>query len=113
MTRPELIAALKGMKAETGSLICLGCGHEDGCSVKGCAIIWAAAEALEEDPWIPVSERMPEVWHFVLATDGHYVHEAYKGTDGRWWRAGCDNLRAVYLDRQVTHWREKPAPPGR
>ena len=113
MDRPELVAALRRMQAETGSLVCLGCGHENGCSVKGCAIIREAAKALEEDPWIPVSERQPAPGHHVLATDRHYVHEAYKGADGRWWRSGCDNLLAVYMDRQATHWREKPAPPGR
>lgn len=49
MTRTELIRALKGMKAETGSLICLGCGHEHNCTTQGCAIIRAAAEELEAD----------------------------------------------------------------
>ena len=49
MTRTELIAALKGMQAETGSLVCLGCGHENGCSVKGCAIIREAVRFLKFD----------------------------------------------------------------
>lgn len=48
MTRTELIRALKGMQAETGSLICLGCGHEHNCTTQGCAIIRAAVEELEK-----------------------------------------------------------------
>lgn len=34
----ELLKALKRLKVETGSLVCLGCGHEHNCSVHGCAI---------------------------------------------------------------------------
>jgi len=54
MERTELIRALKGMKAETGSLICLGCGHEHNCTTQGCAIIRAAAEELEKIEAQPV-----------------------------------------------------------
>lgn len=39
MTDEELQKALKRLKVETGSLSCLGCGHEHNCSVAGCAII--------------------------------------------------------------------------
>lgn len=39
--------ALRRLKVETGSLACLGCGHENGCETKGCAILRQAAEALE------------------------------------------------------------------
>lgn len=48
MNRKELIKALKRLKVETGSLACMGCGHEHNCSVSGCAIIRAAVEELEE-----------------------------------------------------------------
>lgn len=47
MTRSELIRALRRMKVETGSLVCLGCGHEHNCDIRGCAIIRAAEEELE------------------------------------------------------------------
>ena len=47
MTKPELIAALKRLKVETGSLVCLGCGHEHSCGIHGCAILRAAVDALE------------------------------------------------------------------
>ncbi|MDD7538524.1 MAG: hypothetical protein PUJ93_06030 [Oscillospiraceae bacterium] len=47
MTKPELIAALKRLKVETGSLACLGCGYEHNCGIHGCAILRAAVDALE------------------------------------------------------------------
>ena len=47
MTKPELIAALKRLKVETGSLVCLGCGYEHNCGIHGCAILREAADALE------------------------------------------------------------------
>ena len=47
MTKHELIAALKRLKVETGSLVCLGCGHEHSCGIHGCAILRAAVDALE------------------------------------------------------------------
>ncbi|HIR32503.1 MAG TPA: hypothetical protein IAB83_11005 [Candidatus Faecousia faecavium] len=42
----ELIAALKQLKVETGSLACLGCGYADHCSTHGCAIIRAAVDRI-------------------------------------------------------------------
>ena len=47
MTKPELIAALKRLKVETGSLVCLGCGYEHNCGIHGCVILRAAVDALE------------------------------------------------------------------
>lgn len=44
----ELIAALRRLKVETGSIACLGCGYEHGCSVRGCRIMRLAAERLEQ-----------------------------------------------------------------
>ena len=54
----ELITALRRLKVETGSLPCLGCGYEHGCSLHGCVIInealeritKMAAQALETTP---------------------------------------------------------------
>lgn len=48
MSDRELIAALRRLKVETGSLVCLGCGYEHNCSVHGCHIIQIAAERLEQ-----------------------------------------------------------------
>lgn len=47
MKHDELIAALRRLKVETGSLACLGCGHEHNCSTQGCAILREAVEELE------------------------------------------------------------------
>lgn len=33
---------------ETGSIACLGCGHEHNCGIHGCAIIREAAEKLDD-----------------------------------------------------------------
>ena len=47
MENPEIIDALKRMKVQTGSLVCLGCVHEHHCSVHGCAVINSAIWAIE------------------------------------------------------------------
>lgn len=47
MRMTELIKALRGLKVETGSLVCTGCQHKDNCGIKGCALIRAAVEQLE------------------------------------------------------------------
>ncbi len=48
MSNEELLKALGRLKVETGSLACLGCGHEHNCSTHGCAILRAAEEALKK-----------------------------------------------------------------
>lgn len=39
MSDRELIAAWRRLKAQTGSLACLGCGYEHDCGIHGCAIL--------------------------------------------------------------------------
>lgn len=46
MDKSELIKSLGRLSVEIGSLACLGCGHEHGCSVHGCALIKAAIKEL-------------------------------------------------------------------
>ena len=46
MKTDELIKALQKLKVQTGSLACLGCGHEHNCGVHGCAIAREAAVRL-------------------------------------------------------------------
>ena len=46
MKTTDLINSLNRMKVQTGSLVCLGCGHEHNCGVHGCAIIREAAAQL-------------------------------------------------------------------
>jgi hypothetical protein len=43
----ELVKALKNLQVQTGSLVCLGCGHEHGCGMHGCAILRDSANLLE------------------------------------------------------------------
>lgn len=47
MTNNELAEFLRNMKVETGSLLCLGCGHEHNCGIHGCVILSMAADALD------------------------------------------------------------------
>lgn len=42
-----LINALRRVSVETGSIVCLGCGHEHNCGTGGCAIIREAADKLQ------------------------------------------------------------------
>ncbi len=46
MNTATLVRALQGLKMQTGSLACLGCGHEHNCGIHGCAIIREAAELI-------------------------------------------------------------------
>lgn len=48
MTTNKLIKALQRLKVETGSIACLGCGHEHNCGIHGCAIIREATEKLDD-----------------------------------------------------------------
>ena len=43
----ELIAALRRLKVETGSLVCVGCGYEHGCGIHWCAILRKTIAMLE------------------------------------------------------------------
>lgn len=48
MRDEDLLAALRRLKVETGSLVCLGCGHEHNCGVHGCAILRKTIAWLEK-----------------------------------------------------------------
>ena len=47
MSVDEIIGWLRSNRAETGSLMCFGCGHEHNCGIHGCAVMRAAADAME------------------------------------------------------------------
>ena len=47
MTTNGLLQALARLRVDTGSLACLGCGHEHNCSTHGCAILRAAADLIK------------------------------------------------------------------
>lgn len=49
MSDRELIAALRRLKVQTGSLACLGCtGREHKCGIHGCAILREAIAFVEK-----------------------------------------------------------------
>lgn len=47
MKNEDIVKWLRSKKVETGSLLCLGCGHEHNCGIHGCAVMRAAADAME------------------------------------------------------------------
>lgn len=47
MNIKELINSLNRLKVQTGSLACLGCGHEHNCGMHGCAVLREAADKLQ------------------------------------------------------------------
>ena len=47
MNYEEIVKWLRSNKVETGSLLCLGCGYEHNCGIRGCAVMRAAADAME------------------------------------------------------------------
>ena len=47
MTNEEIVKWLRSKKVETGSLLCLGFGYEHNCGIHGCAVMRAAADAME------------------------------------------------------------------
>ena len=54
MRDEDLLAALRRLKVETGSLVCLGCSHEHNCGVHGCMILrktiaWMERTLMTED----------------------------------------------------------------
>lgn len=48
MRDEDLLAALRQLKVQTGSLACLGCGREHNCGIHGCAILREAIAFVEK-----------------------------------------------------------------
>lgn len=48
MKNEEILTALRRLKVETGSLVCMGCGREHDCDIHGCRIVREAAELIEK-----------------------------------------------------------------
>ena len=99
MTTLELINALKGLKVQTGSLACLGCGHEHNCGIHGCAIIREAAERISsiQSAWssLPYSiDRLLELYRAAeedrVVVHGHWIPISY----GAW--AECSECGEYY-----------------
>lgn len=130
----SLLADLKRLKVETGSMACMGCGREHNCGVHGCAVLREAADVLQEyidrckryaeetmalrekQQWIPVTERLPETEDFVLAvvngkpaenvTLVDSIEIASFMRDEGW----CLDMYPEWEDPKVTHW--MPLPPA-
>lgn len=51
----SLLADLKRLKVEAGSLACMGCGREHNCGVHGCAVLREDADVLQE--YVDLSKR--------------------------------------------------------
>lgn len=48
MRDEDLLAALRRLNVQTGSLACLGCGREHNCGIHGCAILREAIAFVEK-----------------------------------------------------------------
>ena len=118
MTKNALINALGHMKVEIGSLVCLGCGHEHNCDIRGCALIRAAADELKRTQWIPAEERKPDPDEFVLGVctaklsedaflDDDVALVEYDDTADRWLLEAWPEAEDV----KVSHWMPLPGLP--
>ena len=122
MTTEEILDLLARLRVETGSLACLGCGHEHNCGIHGCAILREAAgriktieaerDALREKVprWISVHGESPKPGTRVLATDGVFVGEAYRTSADTWRRYDGIAMRDC-IGSVVTHWMPLPEAP--
>lgn len=135
MRDQELVSAIRRLKVETGSLACMGCGHEHNCGVSGCAVMREAADritnqsthiaALQKEieklraqlpRWIPVTERLPDHDELVLViasgkpkeniTLDEAVELATLYSDG--W---CLETWPEWTGANVTYWMSLPEPP--
>lgn len=61
-----LTEQLRRMSVETGSLVCLGCGHEHNCGIHGCALLRQAVETIEKQA--AVIDRFLEVRKIIPLT---------------------------------------------
>lgn len=110
--REALLAALRRLQVETGSLVCLGCGYEHNCSIHGCAIIREAVKALSKTPkWISLADQYPEPGVRVIACCGALVCEVYTDINGCFHRIPQEHWPGEDSLYPVTHWMPLPEPP--
>lgn len=121
MKNEEILTALRRLKVETGSLVCMGCGREHDCGIHGCRIVREAAELIEKltdrcaryaeeiavlqerEKLVTVTERLPDQCMDILVSyrDRHIL----MGT------AMCDDwIEEDLEDGVITHW--MPLPDG-
>lgn len=84
-----------------------------------------AADVVERTRWIPVTERMPAMYHPVLTFDGEFHAIEMRvpyilDDDGNqiksdWWVEADNDINAEYYrglrDGAATHWMPLPEPP--
>ena len=113
MTAQETVQALRCCAEGE----CKGCVmHED---TQRCQenLLDKAAEAIERltaekvPQWTSVKERRPEPGTRVLATDGVFVGEAYRGKSGEWRRYDDCLCWFDVTSQAVTHWMPLPGAP--
>lgn len=61
--------------------------------------------------WIPVEKQLPALGQRVLATNGHFVGEAYRHTVNGWQRP-CQAYDWQKVLGKVTHWQPLPQAPN-
>ena len=104
-TMDGLIQALKRLRVETGSLACLGCGHERDCGVHGCAIIRKAMERLSGmtrvDHPASTDKMVPLTLEQLREMDGEPVYMTFPSDTGNqcghWALVGTQRWGAVSL----------------
>jgi hypothetical protein len=131
MKNEEILTALRRLKVETGSLACMGCGREHDCGIHGCRIAREAAELIEKltdrcaryaeeiavlqerEKWVPVTERLPEVWRNDETSElvNYMIYSPDFGVDIGNYHANAKKWLCMALPCTVTHWRPLPEPP--
>lgn len=116
MTDRQILQALRGLRVETGSLACFGCGREHNCGTHGCAILRKAADLIErltaenaalreKRRWQPVFGGGPKREGCYLVTVRHWLDGAPVAREAFW--NGVDWLsceRRHEITPRVTHW---------
>lgn len=131
MRTEKILTALRRLKVETGSLACMGCGREHDCGVHGCHIMRDAAELIEKltdrcaryaeeiavlqerEKWVPVTERLPEVWRNDETSElvNYMIYSPDFGVDIGNYHANAKKWLCMALPCTVTHWRPLPDGP--
>ena len=131
MKTEEILTALRRLKVETGSLVCMGCGREHDCGIHGCQIVQEAAELIEKltdrcaryaeeiavlqerEKWVPVTERLPEMWRNDKTSElvNYMIYSPDFGVDIGNYHANAKKWLCMALPCIVTHWRPLPDGP--
>lgn len=131
MKTEEILAAMRRLKVETGSLVCMGCGREHDCGIHGCQIVREAAKLIEKltdrcaryaeeiavlqerTRLVPVTERLPEVWRNDETSElvNYMIYSPDFGVDIGNYHANAKKWLCMALPCTVTHWRPLPDGP--